>query len=438
MGADAKFPDINNDERGRTTRSARSSLGGQSPLTLDSADRRVGSGSKRRDDDVRRLNSYTGIRALFNPLWCYHGFIAVVMVLTGIGAVMVFSSSTVSMVSQGKSPFDKAATQMLFCVIGIVVGGLLMIVPMRVYRKISVIIVGAAMGLQLLTFTPLGVDVNGNRGWINIGFTVQPAEVTKLALCIWLPSAMIAARKRYASVGFIKAYGPALLVFALSAALVLGGKDLGTTLIIFLIGFVAFLLGGFPGKILSIATAVLAVAIGIGVSLSPNRLGRVLATYQECTGTQMQGVCYQSIHAKYALAEGGLFGVGIGNSREKWNYLPEAHNDFIFAIIGEELGFVGAFAVILLFVVLGWCMICIALRTRDSYVSVSLLCIAVWIVGQALINIGVVVKVFPVMGVPMPFVSAGGSSLVMCMAAAGVAASLMRAQPEIKADTSRA
>ena len=149
------------------------------------------------------------------------------------------------------------------------------------------------------------------------------------------------------------------------------------------------------------------------IAYSPNRLNRVLAAYQECSGTDAQKVCYQSIHAKYALAEGGLFGVGLGNSREKWNYLSEAHNDFIFAIIGEETGFIGAAIVIILFVVLGGCMISVALQTADRYASVSLLCITVWLVGQALINIGVVVGVFPVMGVPMPFVSAGGSSLIM-------------------------
>lgn len=216
------------------------------------------------------------------------------------------------------------------------------------------------------------------------------------------------------------------------------GKDLGTAMIVLFIGFVAFLLGGYPGKVLAAFAALGIIGIVGLIAYSPNRLNRVLAAYQECSGTDAQKVCYQSIHAKYALAEGGLFGVGLGNSREKWNHSPEAHNDFIFAIIGEETGFIGAAIVIILFVVLGGCMISVALQTADRYASVSLLCITVWLVGQALINIGVVVGVFPVMGVPMPFVSAGGSSLIMCLAAAGVAASLMRAQPQIKADSSRA
>ena len=121
-------------------------------------------------------------------------------------------------------------------------------------------------------------------------------------------------------------------------------------------------------------------------------------------------MCYQAVHGKYAIASGGLLGVGIGNSGEKWGYLPEAHNDFIFAIIGEEPGFVGAAMVILLFIVMTWCMLMVAVQVRDRYITMALVCIAVWIVGQAFVNIGVVVSLLPVMGVLMPFVSAGGSS----------------------------
>ena len=132
-------------------------------------------------------------------------------------------------------------------------------------------------------------------------------------------------------------------------------------------------------------------------------------------------MCYQAVHGKYAIASGGLLGVGIGNSGEKWGYLPEAHNDFIFAIIGEETGFVGAAMVILLFIVMTWCMLMVAVQVRDRYITMALVCIAVWIVGQAFVNIGVVVSLLPVMGVPMPFVSAGGSLLSCVLGAAGVA-----------------
>ena len=173
------------------------------------------------------------------------------------------------------------------------------------------------------------------------------------------------------------------------------------------------------------------------VMTSRNRLDRILAAYSTCSAEDAQGICYQSTHARYAIASGGLFGVGLGNSREKWNYLPAAHNDFIFAIIGEETGFIGAAMVILVFMVLGWCLVFSAIQVRQSYSSVVLMCIATWLVGQAMVNIGVVVGVFPVFGVPMPFVSAGGSSMIMCLMISGVAISMMRQQPQVKAASQR-
>ena len=179
-------------------------------------------------------------------------------------------------------------------------------------------------------------------------------------------------------------------------------------MILFAIAGAALLLGDFPGKWLAIVACGGAVLVGGLVITSPNRLSRIMATYQTCSASDMQGVCYQAVHGKYAMASGGLLGVGIGNSGEKWGYLPEAHNDFIFAIIGEETGFVGASLVILLFLVLGWCMLVVALQSQDRYITLVLASITVWIVGQAFVNIGVVVGLFPVMGVPLPFVSAGG------------------------------
>ena len=179
----------------------------------------------------------------------------------------------------------------------------------------------------------------------------------------------------------------------------------------------AFLIVGFPGKWMGVGVLGAVVMVGALAVSSPNRLRRILATYGDCSAADAQSVCYQTIHAKYAIASGGFLGLGIGNSREKWNYLPAAHNDFIFAIIGEETGFVGC---------------AIVLQVTDRYVAMVLMCVAIWIVGQAMVNIGVVVGVFPVLGVPMPFVSAGGSSMIMCLTEAGLVVVLMRSQPQIK------
>lgn len=383
-----------------------------------------------------RLNGYTGWRSLLNPLWCFHGFRIAVLALTCFGVVMVFSSSSITMISQGASPWKQAISQGVYCVMGLALGWGASRVSAGAYHHWSFAFIGVAIALQLVTITPLGISVNGNSGWIGIPgvFTMQPAEVLKLGLCLWMPTGMEIATRRYAQRG-LRAYTAPILVFLGSLAAVMVGKDLGTTMILILIGGTSLLIGGFPPKWLAGISAVLVGLVAIFVVSSPNRMRRILATYQPCSTDAQQDVCYQAIHAKYAMGSGGLLGAGIGNSREKWNYLPEAHNDFIYAIIGEETGFFGALMVILLYMILGWCLVCIAVHMTNRYEAMVLVCIAVWIVCQALVNIMVVVGLLPVMGIPMPFISAGGSSLIMCLIAAGVAASMMREQPQIKAAT---
>lgn len=350
--------------------------------------------------------------------------------LTAFGLIMVFSSSTVAMTSLGRSPFSQLFNQGMFCLGGLIAGLVAMAMPVRFWKHTGIAWVGAALFFQGLTFTPLGVEVSGNRGWLSLGiFNVQPAEFMKFAMCIWLPSSLHECGKLYRKEG-LKAYLTPIVVFIIGMGLVIGGKDLGTAMILVFIGAVAFLVSGFPMKWMGAGALIAAAGVALLAITSPNRMQRILAAYGTCTDTQ--GVCYQSTHADYAIASGGLLGVGLGNSREKWNYLPAAHNDFIFAIIGEETGFVGCAIVLLFFVILGWCMIAIALQIADRYVSIVLMCVTIWLVGQALVNIGVVVGVFPVLGVPMPFVSAGGSSMIMCLAAAGLAVGLMRQQPQIR------
>lgn len=392
------------------------------------------------NDDAARDDAQAKRRAaggLFNPLWCYHGFQVAVLALTFFGVIMVFSSSVVSLVSADESPWRQALTQGIYCVLGLIAAAVTMHVPASVYRRFGFVAVVAAGLLQALTLTPLGIEVNGNKGWIGIEgvFTMQPAEVMKLALCIWLPSALLRSRRQARAEG-MRAYRLPVITYFVCLALVMAGKDMGTGLIIVAIGVVAFLLAGFPLKWFLIGLGILAVGAVAFIMSSASRRSRILAAYQSCDDTL--GVCYQATRARYAIASGGLFGVGIGNSREKWDYLPAAQNDFIFAIIGEETGFIGAALVILLFVIIAWCLLVMALHSGDRYISIVLMCVATWIVGQALVNIGVVVGLLPVMGVPLPFVSAGGSSLIMCLAAAGVASSMMREQPQIKAESSRA
>ena len=409
--------------------SQRATPAGRIDLKADKADSKTGG-----EDSQRRG---FGINSLFNPLWCYHGFRMAVLGLSVFGVIMVFSSSAVSAASVGKSPFSSSLSQGMFCVVGLIAGCFCSFLPVNLYRRFGFWTVVVSGGLQLLTLSPLGVGQYGNNGWIRIaGITLQPAEFVKCALCICLPSSFPVPKQRYKIKG-IKAYLPASAVYLVLLVLILAGKDLGTAMIVVFIGLVAFLISGFPIKWMLTMLAGLAAVVLVLVMTSRNRLDRILAAYSTCSAADAQSICYQSTHARYAIASGELFGVGLGNSREKWNYLPAAHNDFIFAIIGEEMGFVGAAMVILVFMVLCWCLVFSAVHIRQGYCSVVLMCIATWLVGQAMVNIGVVVGVFPVLGVPMPFVSAGGSSMIMCLTISGVAVSMMRQQPEIKAASQR-
>jgi cell division protein FtsW len=372
---------------------------------------------------------------LTEPIVCYYGFIVTVILLMAFGLLMVFSSSTVDLVAAGKSPFSQLISQAEFAIIGLVGAGVAAFLPMGIYRKFSFFLLLLSMFLQMLTLVGFGVSSGGNTGWISLGpVTFQPAEIMKLALCVWMPQVITVSRQR--KLGNIKGFAVPVAFFAFGFLLVLAGKDLGTGLIILLIGAVAIFAGGFNLKAYLVTGAVAVVGIvGIFVLGSTNRMSRITALFSGCTDSaDAQGVCYQSIHGLYAIASGGFTGVGLGASREKWNYLPEAHNDFIFAIIGEELGFIGGAVVILGFAVLAWCLVNIALKMKNHpYARLVLVCITAWLVGQALINIMVVLKILPVIGLPLPFISAGGSALVMCLVASGVAVRMAREQDDITA-----
>lgn len=408
------------------------------PLRLFSSSKKPRSTKSSRAYETFNENShafkqYVGIRSIFNPLWCLYGLRISVAMLSVFGLFMVFSSSSVTMITYGAGPWGSGISQLIYCIIGFIGYLIFSRLPVDFYKSKIIVIYAISVFMQFLTFVPgIRHEVNGNASWIKIGpFTMQPAEITKLAICIWLPMALVLAKKAYERVQ-MRAYIPSVVALGVSLLLVVAGKDLGTALIILLIAVVAFYIGGFPTKWLVIALISASAAVLLLVVTSQNRMRRILATIHGCDAKSIKGVCFQAIHAQYAMASGGLMGVGIGNSREKWNYLPYAHNDFIFAIIGEEMGFFVASCVILLYIVIGWCLLTSALQSHSKFVSISLISIATWIVGQGLINILVVVQVLPVMGVPMPFISAGGSSLVMCLLSIGVADCFIRSNPYIK------
>jgi cell division protein FtsW len=258
---------------------------------------------------------------------------------------------------------------------------------------------------------------------------LQPSEALKLALVLW--GAMVLARKRALLDRWMHAVVPVLFpVGAVALALVLAGRDLGTTLVLLMLLGALLFAAGAPARMFGSAAAAMAVAVGVLVVTSANRMGRIGVWLSGCTDVKDRlGTCLQPIHGKYALADGGWWGVGLGASREKWSYLPAAHNDFIFAIIGEELGLPGTFVVLALFLALGYGCYRLVARTDDLFVRIATAGAMAWLLGQALINVGAVIGLLPVIGVPLPLVSSGGSALIISLAVLGMLLSFARHEP---------
>lgn len=364
-----------------------------------------------------------------SPVASYYLILGVTALLTLIGLAMVLSASSVRALNMGDSPYSIFLGQARFALLGMVALCVTALVPVRFYRKGAWFILAGAMGLQLLIFSPLALSAGGNTNWVNLGFTAaQPSEVVKLGLAIWL-GAVLARKQAYIG-QWTHALIPAVPVSGVAVALVLGGHDLGTAIILVMIVAGALWVAGVPGRLFAIGGVVAAVGM-VALAQTDNRAKRIAAWLgSDCDG---QGACYQTKHGLWALGTGGWGGVGLGAGREKWLYLPEAHNDFIFAVVGEELGLQGTLLMLVLFGVLGAAMTRVVLRHPDPFVKITTAAIGAWIIGQALVNVAVVIGLLPVIGVPLPLVSAGGSALIMTMAAIGVVVAFARDEPDARA-----
>ncbi|QBR75485.1 putative lipid II flippase FtsW [Microbacterium sediminis] len=354
------------------------------------------------------------------------------LILTGFGLVMVLSATSATSVSAGGSPYDAAIRHAIFAAVGIPLMFIVSRFPVRFLKKISWFALIAAVCLQLLVFVPgIGYEFQGNRNWILIaGYTLQPSEFLKLALALWL--GFILYRKRTLLASWSHVFIPLVPVSAFAIGTVLAGKDLGTAMILVLIALGALFFSGVKLRIFLLPLIGAVVAVAALAITSPNRMARILSFLDsECA--DYYDTCYQPLHGIWALAEGGIFGLGLGNSKQKYEWLPEAQNDYIFAIVGEELGLIGCMVVLGLFALFAFGAFRIIRRTDDPFVRVVAGAITIWVVGQAIINIGVVLRVFPVLGVPLPFLSAGGTSLLSVLMATGVLLALARTLPPVSA-----
>jgi cell division protein FtsW len=347
--------------------------------------------------------------------------------LVVFGLVMVLSSSSVESNLEDGGFFVQASRQGLYALFGLPTMLIASRVPERMWMRVAWPLLIVSCVLQLLVVaTPLGVTVGGNTNWLELGPIppFQPSELIKVSLVIWL--GLIVTKKQDQLGDFVHGILPILLVGGGAIGLVLLGGDLGTVMVmggmllgaLFLIG-VRFRLLLPPVLLGSAIFAIVAVS-------SDSRMRRITAFLQENCNTIDEADCWQIQHGRFALANGGIFGVGLGNSTAKWSWLPAADNDFIFAIIGEELGLIGAVVVIALFVVLAVAFARVLRAARTPFAKAATAAVLVWVVGQACVNIGVVLGVFPVLGVPLPLVSAGGTALLTTLFAIGVVLSVAR------------
>ncbi|WP_420364363.1 putative lipid II flippase FtsW [Curtobacterium sp. L3-7] len=360
----------------------------------------------------------------------FYTILGVTLFLVVFGVVMVLSSSSVEQYKETHDFFGAFTRQGMYAVIGVPLMLIASRLPVAFWRKWAMWIVGVGLVVQaLVVLTPLGYSIQGNRNWIRVGsFTAQPSEILKLALVLGIGAIMYVKRDKLDD--WKEVFVPVGIASLLSIGLVLVGGDQGTAMIMMILVFGSLFVGGARLRHLLVGVIGLAVLLPFVTMASSSRSSRISAWLSGCTDTsQYQDLCWQPVHGMWALASGGVFGVGLGNSKAKWSWLPEADNDYIFAIIGEELGLIGAVVVLALFVVLAIGMIKVIRLSNDPFVRTVTGGVLAWVIGQALVNIGVVLGLLPVLGVPLPLISAGGSALIMTLVAIGVVLSFARELP---------
>ncbi|MGG5257589.1 putative lipid II flippase FtsW [Phycicoccus avicenniae] len=382
--------------------------------------------ARRTGREASRLHAWAA--RFDSPVTTYYVLLALTVALVVFGLIMVLSASAITSLDRSRSAYTIFTTQAVYAVIGALALAVTSRVRPGAWKRLGVPVLVMGTLLQLLVFTPLGKDgFQGNRNWLYLGpVSVQPSEAIKVGLALAGGAVLAKKRRHLRSLGHVVV--PYLVpLVAVSVGTVALGHDLGTVLILGAIVAGVLFAAGIPLRWFAIAGVPFVGAVLAFVLTSSNRLGR----FDVWLGrdTDPYGAARQSIHGRYALADGGWLGLGLGQSREKWGRLSEAHNDFIFAIIGEELGLPGTLAVLLLFAAFAFACYRLVSRSDDFFVRVVTAGVMTWIVAQALINIGAVIGLLPVIGVPLPLVSSGGSSLITTLGALGILLSFARNEP---------
>jgi cell division protein FtsW len=372
---------------------------------------------------------------LARPLTSYYLVLGSGLLLAGLGLVMVLSASSVASYRASGSSFTVFQKQLVWVAFGLPMMWVAVRVPVKAIRFLAWPLLALAFAGLLLVFVPgIGAPpVNGAVRWIRLGpFTAQPSEVAKLALILW--AADVFARKDALLDDWRHVLVPLLPVTGLLALLIMVEPDMGTTLVVLATAFALIWVVGAPARVVALLGAAGAALVTLLAVVEPYRFARLVGFVDPCATAQRLTNGYQGCQGLYAVGSGGWFGVGLGQSRQKWSgYLPNAHTDFIFAIVGEELGLVGTLFVLLLFAILAYAGIRVAQRSRDPFVRLAATGITAAIVVQALVNMATVTGLLPITGIPLPLISFGGSSLGVSLFAIGILAAFARNEPGARA-----
>ena len=345
------------------------------------------------------------------------------LTLLGIGLIMVFSSSAVTANVNYGDAYYFFKKQLMWAIISVVAMIIVMKLNFSRLKDFAIPLMVIAVVCLMLVITPLGMDVKGSSRWFNLGFfRFSPSEFAKVALVMFLARSLDIKLDKISS--FTKGVLPFLVMLVLICGLIMLQPDLGTSFTIAATVFFMLMVAGAQWIHLGLITLSGIVAVAAAIILEPYRMERVTAFMNPWKYASDEG--FQTIQSLYALGSGGLFGMGLGRSRQKFFYLPEQHTDFIFAILGEELGFIGACLVVTLFLLFAWRGFKIAINAPDNFSRLLAAGVTIMITFQAAINIGVVSGALPVTGITLPFISYGGTSLLFTMIGVGLLLNISR------------
>lgn len=366
-------------------------------------------------------------QALVRPLTPYYLLLGCTALLLTIGLIMVLSASSVQAYQDSQNSYATVERQLMWVAIGVPAAFLVARMPLQTIRRLSTIGLLGSMFLLALTQVPaLQVTSHGQTNWLALGpVQLQPSEFAKLAVIIWAADVYANKERRLHELHHLLM--PVVPGIGLVTLLILLQRDLGTAMVLFAIALGMLWVVGAPARLFGLAASVIGVGAFWLATTSAERRERLLSFTDPFKDYHDSG--WQAAHGLLALSTGGIFGRGIGASQQKWGTLPEAHTDYIFAVLGEELGLVGTLFVLVLFLTIAWSAIRVATVTRDPFVRYASFGITVWLLGQMIVNIGMVLSVLPVIGIPLPLVSYGGSALLPSLVAMGVLIGFARREP---------